>query len=199
MSTAAAVTVTGFGPFPGVETNSSELAVRGLVARPGLRTAVLPTVYRETADQLRRLLATPPDVLLLTGIAKEAPGLRWEQLARNADTAVAPDARGDVRNGPIDASGPPTYPSTLPTSDLLAALADADIPAETSDDAGGYVCNHLFYVARHEVAIRGLATLCGFLHLPAIDAEWTVRRLTDALEICIDTLYVFIGTLSPPT
>ena len=49
------------------------------------------------------------------------------------------------------------------------------------DDAGGYVCNHVFFTAAHLVATEFPGTSCGFVHLPAVQAS--DERLSQFIEI----------------
>ena len=46
----------------------------------------------------------------------------------------------------IDPDGPLALPSSLPVDAIVAALRAEEIPAAVSRDAGGYLCNHIFYV-----------------------------------------------------
>ena len=41
---------------------------------------------------------------------------------------------------------------------MRAALEQLGVPVAISDDAGGYVCNHVFYAARHAIDSRRLST-----------------------------------------
>jgi len=72
-------------------------------------------------------------------------------------------ATGNRVNSPVD--GPAAYFSDLPIKAMLAALRDAGIPAEVSQTAGTYVCNHVFYGLMHALrdvtGVRG-----GFIHIP---------------------------------
>jgi len=64
--------------------------------------------------------------------------------------------------------GPLAYQSTLPLLQMREALRQRGIPAIISNHAGNYVCNHVFYLARHEVERLGNGSLCGFIHVPQI-------------------------------
>jgi pyrrolidone-carboxylate peptidase len=60
-----------------------------------------------------------------------------------------------------------------------------------SNHAGAYLCNHVFYVARHFLEQRGRAVPCGFIHLPqASDDEpgLPLAVLMDAVNCCLDSL-----------
>ena len=168
------VLVTGFGPFPRVLRNPTEALVEGLPDRLGparLVRRVLPTVYAACETEIEILLRDQrPDVCLCFGVA--GPGvIRLETTARNRGLNDGPDQSGAVKTDAIATEGPETYASTLPLAEIAEALTAEGVPHEYSDDAGGYVCNHLFYAARHAVARHGLATACGFVHVPEVRPE----------------------------
>ena len=66
---------------------------------------------------------------------------------------------------PIVAGGPAAYFSTLPLKAMLRDLRAAGVPAEVSQTAGTYVCNHVLYGLMHALRrtprVRG-----GFVHIP---------------------------------
>jgi pyroglutamyl-peptidase len=199
--------LTGFEPYGVLAENPSATIVRELSRRaalrpedyPGLRVAILPTEFAKAEREIRELLRIDvPDVLLALGVAPRAQGVRLERTARNRDDAVLPDNTGDQRTlTPIVAGGPDTFESTLPIQAMQAALEQVGVQVAISDDAGGYVCNHLFYAARHVIHSRRLATWCGFVHVPLcseqVDADAresgvaTLPRagLVEAVECCI--------------
>jgi pyroglutamyl-peptidase len=167
------VLVTGFGPFPGVARNPSQFVVETLPGRIGgaeVHSCVLRTEYRTAGRVIEDLLATlRPDVCICTGVGAGA-SFKLETTAHNHGGAAAPDQAGFVHRGPVEIEGPFTYCSTLPLEEIRASLAARDYPIELSHDAGGYVCNHVFYRARHAIEHIGLPTLCGFFHLPSVEA-----------------------------
>lgn len=80
-------------------------------------------------------------------------------------------------------------PSRLPLALLADALVGAGFPVEPSDDAGVYVCNHLF---RHLVTTPLLAGRpVGFVHVPDVTAGEAGLDLDDiamAGRIVVDTV-----------
>ena len=163
------VLVTGFGPFLDVQRNPSG-DVLPLLA-PGVSTMLLPVEYeRATRLLLERLEAEKPHATVLLGLAEGEHVMRLETVATNRDEAAVPDNAGQVRNGiPVVSGAVPTYRSTLPTSRLEAALGRAGFAATRSTDAGGYVCNHVYFQARHFIEGRGLGIGCGLIHVPVLD------------------------------
>ena len=183
------VLVTGFEPFRGERVNPSEQVVRALAGRPELITAVLPVSYRRAAEQLSLLLeAHRPRALLLLGLAAGS-AIRLERAARNCDASEGPDEDGEARAAtPIAALGPADYASTLPLAAFAARLAGLALPVVWSDDAGGFLCNHVFYRARAWAAEQsGLTIPCGFVHLPPFEAL-ALEHQVEGVAACLDAL-----------
>lgn len=182
------VLVTGFEPFRGERVNPSEQVVRALAGRPELVTAVLPVSYRRAAERLSLLLETHrPRALLLLGLAAGS-AIRLERMARNCDASDGPDEDGEARAAtPIAASGPADYASTLPLAAFAARLAGLALPLVWSDDAGGFLCNHVFYRARAWAERSGRAIPCGFVHLPPLEAL-ALERQVEGVAACLDAL-----------
>ncbi len=180
--------VTGFERFDVHRLNPSEEVVKALPAGGDLRTSVLPVAFRRAAALLEALLEEArPRAVLMLGL-HAGPEIRLERLARNRDDADACDEDGERRPAAaISAAGPVTYPSTLPLDAFARALTDAGLPWTWSDDAGGFLCNHVFYRAREWVERLGLAIPCGFVHLPPFDAL-PFERQVRAVTACVDRL-----------
>jgi len=170
------ILLTGFNPFGTVKINPSQLVVETLAQRPArplgadLVTEILPTAYIEAGDRITHLIRHHrPDSIICLGVAEGTPAIRLERVALNLDDAELPDNTGLLRQGsPIVLDGPAAYWSTLPLEQMRRALARQGIPAAISNHAGTYLCNHVFYRARHEVEQLRLPSPCGFIHLPAL-------------------------------
>jgi pyroglutamyl-peptidase len=158
-----------------------------------LRVAILPTEFVNAERAIRELLETDvPDVLLALGVAPRAQGLRLERIARNRDDSALADNAGEQRKlMPIVAGGPDTFESTLPIQAMRAALEQLGVQVAISDDAGGYVCNHVFYAARQVIDSRRLSTRCGFVHVPLC----TEQVNTDTHQVHTDQQASGVGTL----
>jgi pyroglutamyl-peptidase len=201
---AATLLLTAFDPFGGQATNVSELVVRAVgtewpvESRVRLTVAILPTKFTAAGDAIVSLIrAHWPNAIVCCGLAESERGLCFERLARNCDCCDAPDNAGESRlDAIIDADGPPTYRATLPYAALSRALRARRIAHRYSDDAGGFVCNHVFYRASREIARSGRTALCGFIHFPSeARAERALApdglplvTSVEALRVCLDTL-----------
>lgn len=182
------VLVTAFGPFDGRAENASSLALRGLKkALPGIRTRILPVdmviAPARLRDALRRIR---PDALVMLGEAAASETIRLETTAWNELDFRIPDIAG--RKPPrrrIGRDTPDFYPSTLPLGQIHGALLSAGHRVSLSDDPGRYLCNQLFYIARHQIETRSLPCPAGFIHLP-LESNYATPRVVDALRLVVE-------------
>ena len=191
--------VTGFAPFGGEAINPSWEAVRRLEGRSIAGHPViarqLPVVYHVAIHELEAAIAeVNPLVALSVGQMGGRGEISIERLGRNVDDHEAPDAAGVRRKGEVIFAGEPeTLAPTFPVDDIVAALQRAGIPAAVSDDAGGYVCNHLLYAACRLAARRPDAPIVGFIHVPFAPEQTgrpclPIPTVAAALEIALTTI-----------
>lgn len=165
------VLLTGFAQFGGETVNPSWQAVSALdgasIAGHRIAARLLPVEFGAALTALRDAIGeVSPALVLCVGQAGGRAQLSIERVAINVDDARIPDnANGHPIDTPIVVGGPAAYFATLPIKAILADLHTAGIPAEISQTAGTYVCNHVFYGLMHalrdEPHIRG-----GFVHIP---------------------------------
>jgi pyroglutamyl-peptidase len=182
------ILATAFNAFGSAETNASEVLLHALENDLSVVRVVLPTEYNAAGIQIVRLIREMrPKAVVSFGVADGLAAVRMERIAKNWDGTSSPDNAGDLRTGQVIVSGAPEiYRATLPYDAMLAALEARDIPHAVSNDAGGYVCNHAFFRARHEIAESGYAIPCGFIHVPPINGPQEFAKLLEAMRICID-------------
>lgn len=155
------VLVAGFEPFGGSPVNTSQQIVEALGG------VVLPVSYARTAGALRAAVrVADPDVVVCFGQA-DREAISVERFALNLDGSESEDNDGVVSAAEIDPDGPVAYRSTLPVDAIVAALWAAGIPAAASRDAGGFLCNHAFYVLMRLLEQERPGTAGGFVHVPA--------------------------------
>lgn len=191
------VLLTGFGPFPGVAENATgrlvpELARQARLLFPGHRfeTDVLPTQWQTAPQRLTALLRTlQPDLVLLFGVAKDAPGFRIETEAVNLCRA-SPDAAGLPPLAPVLVHGAANaYSTTLPTDAIVRRLKSLGLPVSLSNDAGGYLCNAALYHALHAIGSAGHPCRAGFIHIPD-DLSKPPLTLKDAIAGALEIIGV---------
>jgi len=177
---APTVLLTGFEPFGEDPDNPSWDAVRRLHGRrvAGHRVVAvrLPVEFGTSLRVLRGAIReTRPALVLCLGLAGGRAQLSLERVAINVDDARIPDNAGrQPVDAPVVEGGPAAYFSTLPLKAMLLALRAAGIPAEVSQSAGTYVCNHVFYGLMHALRARP-GVRAGFVHVPYSPAQATHR------------------------
>ena len=188
------ILVTGFEPFGEHEHNSSQALVLALAAQanPAFSCRVLPTSFRRAGELIETWIDERPAAVVMRGLAARATALRLERFARNRDDADAPDNDGESRkNAKVFPFAPEVYASTLPLERFAAAVRSMGTPVELSESAGGFLCNHVFYRARHALELRNLRTPCGFLHVPATEPgelEPWLGAVAECLRVLVTTL-----------
>jgi pyroglutamyl-peptidase len=174
------VLVTGFKPFGADPYNPSGIAAKCLdgrrvdnLARGGLHAAHIhgvgdiPVHFANESDDaadavLHAILDIRPDVVISLGQAPD-PFLRIELRAR--DNREHHDPR-------IVTSSPeyqPEYRTLLDVDRVAMAIRGAGVEASTSEDAGAFVCEDLFYHVMRYVQTRPGGVdikVAGFIHVP---------------------------------
>ena len=156
------VLVTGLEPFGENAVNPSALIAEALEG------VVLPISFARASGALRDAIAErDPELVVCFGLADGDTAISIERFARNLDQADVVDNEGARGSGStIDPDGPLARPSSLPVDEIVAALRAEDIPAVVSRDAGGALCNHVFYVL---MGMLGPGQRGGFVHVPGLD------------------------------
>lgn len=186
------VLLAGFEPFeqddvnPGWEAacllDGQEIHGRRVVA------ACLPVTFGESLRQLQaRMDELAPELVIAVGLAGGRSRLSLERLAINVDDARIPDNAGACPiDRPVIDGGPDAYFTNLPIKAMLVALRDAGIPAEVSQTAGTYVCNHVFYGLMHALRQRS-GVRGGFIHVPHSSPELAARQ-PGAASLPVETI-----------
>jgi pyroglutamyl-peptidase len=172
----APILVTGFEPFGGETVNPSAQVAQALHGRTidgvPVLGLVLPCVFGAAIDSLRRALdAHRPRLVLALGQAAGRSGFSLERVAINLDDArMADNAGAQPIDTPVVPHAPAARFSTLPIKAMVVALREAGHPAEVSNSAGTFVCNHVFYGLQHALRSRRSAR-SGFMHLPLLPEQ----------------------------
>ncbi len=111
-----------------------------------------------------------PDIAIHFGLALQAQGFRLERTARNLCTSEVPDNSGISRAGQAIVADAPDRIPTLPLEAIAARLAEAGLPVQWSDDAGGYLCNLvMFHALSDRIVPDYCPAMAGFVHVPLLD------------------------------
>ena len=195
------ILVTGFGPFPGVDHNPTELLIdliRENESHNATRHLVLPVSFGHVlSDLIPAVDAHSPKQLLHLGVASESNTIRVETQAYNHIQARVPDIDGrQPRNARVTTQHPKAalLPGSPRAQSIVTNLSEHGLPAVSSTDAGRYVCNALFYMSL--LKFGGCADV-SFVHIPPLGTPypspanrqvWDITSLSRALEIILKSL-----------
>jgi pyroglutamyl-peptidase len=198
--------LTGFDRFAALEFNPAEIIVKELAERMKLSSEValvsevLRTEFDSAGVRIQHLIEEfQPNVVICIGVAVDRKIISLERVALNLIDTSLPDNAGRADSGkPIVNDAPVAYLSTLPLNKILQQLNWLDIPAEISNHAGTYVCNYVFYLARHTIEQLGIHARCGLIHIPPISGRTTYLKspsnrlsaseVLKGIETCISVL-----------
>ena len=184
------ILVTAFGPFAGRSENASSLALRGLKqCFPKILTRVLPVDSVIAPARLKQAIRQiRPTALIMLGEAAGSKKIRLETTAWNELDFSIPDIAGrQPLSQPIIRGASDCLSSTLPLDQIHARLTDERHEVCFSDDPGRYLCNQVYFVARHFIESHAIACPAGFIHLP-LDHDYPTSRAADALAETIRLL-----------
>lgn len=127
---------------------------------------VLPTIYGQAEKSLLSVIEQEiSDAILLTGYSKTAQPITLELVARNQDSKLARGNKGQVGVDHIIANAPEQLTSTLPDT-IVQTWDQEKISYTLSDNAGGFLCNHVFYIVLEWLKRHSVRTVpCGFMHI----------------------------------
>ena len=180
----ARILITAFGPFAGRTENASSLALRELKKSfPKIRTRILPVDSVVAPFRLKQALRKiRPSALIMLGEAAGSQMIRLETTAWNELDFRIPDIAGrQPVSRPIIHNAEASLPSTLPLEKIHARLSDLGHEICFSDDPGRYLCNQVFFIARHFLECHSIDCPAGFIHLP-LAGDYPTQRSVAALE-----------------
>lgn len=170
------VLVTGFDPFGGERINPAIEAVKRLkdnIAGAQIVKLEVPTVFYKSIQKLEEALEKEkPDITICVGQAGGRNRISVERVAINISDGRIPDNEGyQPIDEPIFEYGEAAYFSNLPIKAMVRAMNEQNIPAEVSNTAGTYVCNHLMYGLLYNIHKKYPRMKGGFIHIPFLPEQ----------------------------
>ncbi|CAM4375333.1 Pyrrolidone-carboxylate peptidase [Mycobacterium basiliense] len=193
------VLVTGFGPYGNTPVNPAQFTAEAVdgctIAGATVVSRIMPNTYFHSVAAAQQAIAeVGPDVVIMLG---EYPGrsmLTVERIAQNVNDCGRyglADGDGTVLVGePTDPAGPVAYHATVPIHAMVLAMRKAGVPADVSDAAGTYVCNHLMYGVLHHIARHKLPIRAGWIHLPCLPSIAALDRNLGVPSMSVETAVV---------
>lgn len=127
-------------------------------------------------------------IWLHLGVNSGASKFAVECRALNEATFRCPDEMGwQPQRAPIfpeDGGISHAIETTLPTKEIVQALAKKGYDVFVSDDAGRFVCNYVYYHSLRYAAKHGIKSL--FVHVPLftkVDEETQMQFIASVLEV----------------
>ncbi|AUN97541.1 pyroglutamyl-peptidase I [Bacteriovorax stolpii] len=171
------ILITGFLPFDQDPTNPSGDWVNWMVAKSMphqtkeriLRGIVLPVTFQGAFPALKKVCDEfCPDIIVMTGLAKNRKELTVERIGINWVDARIPDNDGvQILSSKIDSEGPDGLFTTVPVEKILDLAKASNTPMKLSTSAGEYVCNDLLYKTLCYTLDK--KTSATFIHIPGSD------------------------------
>ena len=163
-------------PFGGERTNPSWEITKHLpdsIVGYRLEKLRVPTEFgKAIAVTCKAIDKLAPSIVLCFGQAGGRTSMSVERIAINVnDASIADNAGRQVIDEAIRADGPDAYFCTVPIKAMVAAMMRADVPANVSNTAGTFVCNHLIYGVLHHIAKTKRSTRAGFIHVPYLESQ----------------------------
>ena len=170
------ILVTGFDPFGGEKINPAIEAVKRLpneIAGNKIIKLEVPTIFYQSADVVKKAPEKDnPELATTVGQAGGRGAITPERIAINFQSGSTPDNSGKgPKEGKIQVDGLDGYFTQLPIKKMVTAIRHAGIPAQISNSAGTYVCNHLFYEIQYLIHHDYPDLKGGFIHIPYLPSQ----------------------------
>ena len=171
------VLLTGFEPFGGDRINPSWEVVKQFhesrIEGRDVIAVQLPCVFGQSARALNEAIDRyRPSLILAVGQAGGRSRISVERVAINVDDArIADNNSRQPIDRPVIDGGPAAYFATLPIKAMVKAMNDGGIPAEVSQTAGTFVCNHVMYALLHRLERLAWPARGGFMHIPYLPRQ----------------------------
>ena len=169
------VLLTGFEAYGHTPHNPAESVARHLngkqVAGAEIVARIVPNSFFRCIEFVEAAMEEiEPQLVIMLGEYGGRATITVERIAQNLNDStrygLVDNAGVSLQDTPTVPGGPVAYYSTLPLRAMVHAMREAGIPAEISDVAGTFCCNHLMYGILHHISVKKLSIRAGWIHLP---------------------------------
>lgn len=194
--------LTGFEPFLNFTINPTMRIVEELhgqqINEYKIHSEVLPVDFRKAGALLvEHIENVKPNVVLSLGLAGGRYKITPERIAINVNDGDSDNSGNVLVDELINFDGAAAYMSTLPIRAMVNRLLEEGLPAEISNTAGTYLCNHIMYQGLDYAETHNQNIKCGFIHIPASHdlaiqhgkiPSWSHDDLKRGIVTCIEVL-----------
>ncbi|MEM9634096.1 MAG: pyroglutamyl-peptidase I [Pseudomonadota bacterium] len=190
------VLLTGFEAFGNTPVNPAEQVARQLDGEviEGVKVVsrIIPNTFFVCIDTVREALSeTSAGAAVMMGEYGGRATITVERIAQNFNDStrygLKDNAGVSLQGQPTAPDGPLAYQSTLPIRAMVKAMRDGGIPADISDAAGTFCCNHLFYGILHHLAVIKSKVRAGWVHLPHLPEVAAMEENLGAPSMSVET------------
>lgn len=190
------ILLTGFEAYGTTPINPAEQVARRLdgerVGGALVVACIVPNTFFTCIETVKAAIAdVGPDAVVMMGEYGGRAMITVERIALNINDGARYGLRDNAGNLLQDQltvpGGPVAYRSTLPVRAMVRAMRDAGFPADISDTAGTFCCNHLMYGILHHMAVTGLDLPAGWIHLPHLPEVAALEQNLGAPSMSVET------------
>ena len=190
------VLLTGFEAYGYTPINPAESVARALdgsvVGGVEIVSRITPNTFFKCIDFVKAAIEeVQPELVVMMGEYGGRAMITVERLAQNLNDStrygLVDNTGRSLQGGLTAADGPAAYYTTLPIRALVQAMREAGIPADISDAAGTFCCNHLMYGILHYLAQNESPIRAGWIHLPYLPSVAALEENLGAPSMSAET------------
>lgn len=191
------ILLTGFEPYGTTPINPAEQVAKALDGEVidnnvEIISTIVPNTFFKSINHVKSImLEKNVDYVVMMGEYIGRAMITLERFAHRLidssryqltdNDGISYDAKDTIENGPI------AYQCTLPLKTIVETLRAHGIPADISDTAATFVCNHLYYGILHEIAVNKLPSKAVWIHLPMLPSTAALPENLGKPSMCVET------------
>jgi len=190
------ILLTGFEAFGTTPVNPAEQVARHLDGETinGQRVVarIVPNTFFTCVDVVTEAIdEVEPEAVVMMGEYGGRATVTVERLAQNLNDSTRygldDNAGRSIQDEFTVPGGPAAHYATLPVRAMVLAMRKAGVPADISDTAATFCCNHLMYGILHHIAVNDLPIRAGWIHLPHLPEVAALEHNLGAPSMSVET------------
>jgi pyroglutamyl-peptidase len=192
----AKLLLTGFEPYGNTPINPAEQVAKAMdshtINNIEVTSTIVPNTFFKAIQHVKDIMIQEEvNYVLMMGEYVGRAMITFERYAHRLidssryqlvdNDGVGYDNKATVEDGPI------AYQGQLPLKAMVETLRKNGIPADISDTAATFVCNHLYYGILHEIAINKLPIKAGWVHLPMLPSTAALQENWGQPSMSVET------------